>query len=582
MWRALAAFLLLAAGARAPELTTVAERSGDQQTGRYDEVIALCADFERAFPGRAKCEKFGQTPEGRPMLALVASEDKLLEPKEARAKGRPSIVLQGGIHAGEIDGKDAGFRLLRDALQGKVATGGLSAVTVVFVPVFNVDGHERFGKYNRPNQRGPEEMGWRTTALNLNLNRDYVKAEAPEMQAMLALLTAWDPVLYVDLHVTDGAKFRHDVSITTEPSEMPGHPLAPLAQALRHDVATALTKAGHTPLEFYPSFVTDDDPNSGFAVGVAPPRFSTAYWAVRNRLGLLVETHSWHTYPERVKATYDTLVAILDLSRREAKAWQERERAEDEASAKLGGSSLAVAFASGETKKTIDFLGFAWRREPSAVSGATRIVYDESRPEVWKIPLVTDVKPSVTVRAPKAGYIVPPAWAAFVGQKLALHGVASTKVAADRRAVHGEVFHLDEVKLASRSFEGRQQAEVKGHWVEVERDVAQGSLYVPMSQRAARLVVHLFEPEAPDSFVAWGFFNAAFEQKEYAEAYVTEEIGERMLAEDPKLREAFLAQLAADPAFAADPRKRRDFFYSRSPYVDTHKDEVPILRVDAF
>jgi zinc carboxypeptidase len=585
MLRAIASVFLAstcALAAPAPELTTVAERSGDERTGRYDEVVSLCADFERAFPNRARCTKFGVTPEGRPLLTLVVSEDKVLDPETAHKKGRPVIVLQGGIHAGEIDGKDAGFRVLRDALRGKVAQGALGAVTVVFIPVINVDGHERFGASNRPNQRGPEEMGWRTTAQNLNLNRDYVKAEAPEMHALLTLLGTWDPVLYVDLHVTDGAKFRHDVSITTEPAEQPNHPLAPLAKKLRHDVATALTASGHTPVEFYPSFVEDDDPNSGFAVGAAPPRFSTVYWATRNRLGLLVETHSWHTYRERVKATYDTLVAILELGKADGRTWRQREKAEDDAARTLGGQNVAVAFAAGEAKTTIDFLGYAWRREASEISGAVRIIYDETKPEVWHIPLVTEVKPSVTVRVPKAGYIVPAAHAEWVGEKLKLHGIEFTHVTAARTGVAVEVFHLDELKLAARSFEGRQMAEIKGRWVADKRDVVAGSLFVPIAQSAARLVIHVLEPEAPDSLVSWGYFNEAFEQKEYMEAYVAEELAEGMLAKDPKLREEFLKKLATDSAFAADPRQRRDFFIKRSPYLDTHKDEVPILRTDSF
>ena len=254
------------------------------------------------------------------MLALVASDDGLLDAESARRERRPVLLFQGGIHAGEIDGKDAGFRVLREALAGRAAPGALRAATVVFVPVFNVDGHERMSRWNRANQRGPEEMGWRVTAQNLNLNRDYAKAEAPEMRAMLALLLAWDPILYVDLHVTDGAKFRHDVSITVEPSETPGAPLREAGLKLRRDVVSDLAARGHRPLEFYPSFVQDDDPTSGFAVGVASPRLSTPYWGWRDRLGLLVETHSWHTYPERVKATYQTLVSVLERARTDARS----------------------------------------------------------------------------------------------------------------------------------------------------------------------------------------------------------------------------------------------------------------------
>src|SRR5690606_23344091 len=129
----------------------------------------------------------------------------------------PVLLVQGGIHAGEIDGKDAGFLALRQVLEGEAAPGALEELVWIFVPVFNVDGHERFGAWNRPNQRGPREMGWRTTARNHNLNRDYTKADSPEMQAMLRLVGEWDPILYVDLHATDGARFEHDVAIQVEP-----------------------------------------------------------------------------------------------------------------------------------------------------------------------------------------------------------------------------------------------------------------------------------------------------------------------------------------------------------------------------
>ena len=201
-----------------PNLRTVAEQSGNRRTGRYEEVERLCPAYQQTWPNQVRCFEFGRTPEGRPMLALVASADGVLDAAAAHRAQRPIVLMQGGIHAGEIDGKDAGFLALREMLEGTAAKGALAAVTFVFVPVFNVDGHERFGRWNRPNQVGPEEMGWRTTAQNLNLNRDYVKADAPEMQAMLRLLNEWDPILYVDLHVTDGAQFEHDVSYNVAPT----------------------------------------------------------------------------------------------------------------------------------------------------------------------------------------------------------------------------------------------------------------------------------------------------------------------------------------------------------------------------
>jgi murein tripeptide amidase MpaA len=151
------------AAAAPPELTSVGERSGFTRTGRYDEVPTLAQAFAKHYPDAVRVRQFGTTPEGRPMLEMVVTRTGAFDAKTARERGIPVLLLQGGIHAGEIDGKDAGFLALRQMLDGQAAKGALDKVVLVFVPVFNVDGHERFKAWNRPNQRGPEEMGWRTT-----------------------------------------------------------------------------------------------------------------------------------------------------------------------------------------------------------------------------------------------------------------------------------------------------------------------------------------------------------------------------------------------------------------------------------
>jgi hypothetical protein len=227
------AFLAPLQAATPSVLSTMSERSGFQRTGRYDEVPALCRAFQQRWPEAVRCETFGTTPEGRPMTLLVVSRSGALTADAAKAKGLPVLLVQAGIHAGEIDGKDAGFLALRQMLDGEAAEGALDKVLLLFVPVFNVDGHENFRAWNRPNQRGPEEMGFRTTAQRYNLNRDYVKADSPEMQAMLRLVDAWDPAVEMDLHVTDGAKFRHDVSITAEPVHSGDEALRATGRAVR-------------------------------------------------------------------------------------------------------------------------------------------------------------------------------------------------------------------------------------------------------------------------------------------------------------------------------------------------------------
>ena len=184
----------------------------------------------------------------------------------------------------------------------------------MFVPVFNVDGHERFGRTNRPNQRGPEEMGWRAPRRTCNLNRDYVKADAPEMQAMLRLLNAWDPLVYVDLHVTDGAKFEHDVSINVAPTLAGDAALRQAAAGLRDGLMQRLAAQGSLPLDSIRRSSTTTIPRRGSRSTAGPPRFSQEYWAARNRFGMLVETHSWKPYPIRVRVTHNAIVGMLDLA----------------------------------------------------------------------------------------------------------------------------------------------------------------------------------------------------------------------------------------------------------------------------
>jgi hypothetical protein len=563
------------------DLSLVAERSGFQTTGRYDEVLALCRAFARRYPAKARCLEFGRSPEGRPMVAVIASSDGKLDPGAARRADRPALFVVGGIHAGEIDGKDAGFLTLRDLLAGRDPARALAAVTLVFVPVFNADGHERFGPNQRPNQRGPRESGFRTTGQNLNLNRDWVKAEAPEMVALLELLGKWDPVLLADLHATDGAKFEHDVAVIVSPEEPLSHGLDEAAAALSEGLMADLSARGHLPVPYYPSFRRSQDPASGIDRAPLAPRFSNRYLAVRNRLGVLVETHSWRAYPHRVRTTRAVLEALLARAAAEAPAWARTARDADRTGAQLGGNEVALVYQTVPPARTVDFKGYAFSREPSEISGGTWIRYDEGRPQTWQVPLYEKIVARTKVPVPRAGYLVPAAFAGWVGEKLALHQIRFERIARDLPRVEGETFRADSVKFAAAPFEGRFGAEVQGSWRPERQAVGAGAIFVPSDQPRALLLTHLLEPSAPDSLVSWGFFHAAFEQKEYMEDYVAEEEARKMLAADPKLRAAFDAELARDPALAKDPRRRLRFFYRRHPAWDARYNLYPILRLQA-
>ncbi|HEY4447411.1 MAG TPA: M14 family metallopeptidase, partial [Steroidobacteraceae bacterium] len=375
-------------------LATIAEQSGFRHTGRSDEVTRLCEGFAAAWPDAVHHIEFGRSAEGRTMRSLLVSRGEV--------RRLPLLMLQGGIHPGESDGKDAGFIALRELLSGGAAPGVLERVTILFVPAFNIDGHERFGRWNRPNQNGPEETGWRTTAHNLNLNRDYTKADSPEMRALLELIRGWDPLVCADLHVTDGADFQPDVSLQVEPLNQGDPHLQAAGRELRDALVAKLVAQGSMPLPFYPDFAVTDDPSSGFRLTVYSPRFSTGYFPQRNRFTVLVETHSWKDYATRVRVTRNTIIALAELVAEHGAGWRELVCKADAAAAGLGGTEIVLDYSSGwrepasgdasaalgaASTKQIDFPGYAYTREVSPISGERVTVYDRYRPQTWHVPL---------------------------------------------------------------------------------------------------------------------------------------------------------------------------------------------------
>ncbi len=569
-------FLLLTGILATQTLETVAERTRYVQSGRYDEVVNLCKGLAELYPAKARCEVFGTTPEGRTMHALVLAEEGGLTPEDARARGRQVVLAQGGIHAGELDGKDAGLALARDLLEGKTAPKLLTRVTFVLVPVYNVDGHENVAAANRPNQLGPETPGFRVTAQRLNLNRDYAKADAPETRAMLALLRKWDPLVYVDLHTTNGMDFQPDVAVLVEPRF--GWPAAmrEAGEKISRTLMTKLRTSGHIPLDFYPSPEDETQPLSGWAHAVASPRFATGYWQQWQRFAVLVESHALKTNARRVRASRDALLGVLELVRDDGVALAAAASAAQAAMTNLGGTDVSLAFAPTGTAKLIEFRGVAYKELPSLITGKHWVQFDPSRPKIWKTPMLRDVVPQLTARAPRGGYVVPAPWVPVVSPVLAAHGLTS-KLVVKGGPIDREVWKPATIKVAPRTTEGRTRVEVTGSWSADHGDITPGSLYVPVAQRGGALAMHLLEPQAPDSLVAWGFMNAIFEAREYVELMVLEPFARELLASDPQVKKDFDALVKS----GASEAERIDFFYRRHPAHDRLRDAYPVVRVSA-
>ena len=562
--------------------TTPAERAHFRTTPSYVETRAYLERLADAAPQTIRLTRFGVSPEGRDLMLVVAAKNGEFTPEAARASGKEILLVQAGIHAGEIEGKDAGLMLLRDLSVGAKHAKLLDHAILVWLPIFNVDGHENSNPYNRINQNGPDAMGFRATAQNLNLNRDYTKADAPEMRAWLAMFDTWMPDLFMDIHTTDGADYQYDLTWYLE-EWGPLHPAVKAWQdaAFKQAIFPAFDRMGHMQAP-YLDLVDHRDITKGIGNFGSGPRFSTGYVALRNRAALLVETHMLKPYETRVRATYDLVVATLAYVNAHPGTLRKAVLAADAdtiAHAK-DGVEIPVAFKTTAKPVTMALKGYAFSQQPSDISGESWVTYDPKTPKTYEIPFYRDLVATDSVRLP-AAYVVPAAWPEII-DKLAQHGVRFERLAHDA-SLRVERYRLSKPAWDDKPFEGRHL--LRDVSVEAEAatvDVRAGSAIVPMDQPAAHLIANLLEPRAPDSLLRWGFLDACFEQKESPDARVAERLARDLLAKDPALKAEFDAKVAADPAFAKNPSARLAFFYERSPWYATQRVGVyPILRLDA-
>ena len=480
---------------------TPAEADSFARTPSYDVTIAwlrrLCAaspDFRltESMCGDTRDLPAVKTSEGRTIWTLIAARGaEHFEPRAVRALGRPIVFVQAGIHAGEIDGKDAGLMLLRDMLPGGRLHALLDRVSLVFVPVLNVDGHEHAAFNGRLNQRGPDNSGWRTNGRNLNLNRDYTKLDAPEMVGIVTALNAWDPDLYLDLHVTDGGDYQYDVTwIANGAGGWSPSTRAWIDATLTPAITAALDAQGHVGGPFGGP-VDDADWSRGYVIPTMEPRFSNGYGDARHIPAILVENHSLKRYERRVLGTY----VLLESALRTVAAEVATLRAATVADRKRHAPQVALAWrapaeASG---RMLDWRGIASRQVQSAVTGAT---YTEwlGTPVAMRLPRVDQNEPVRTVRRP-AAYWVPAAWTDVIA-RLRTHGILVEEQPIER-SLEVEMLFVESATLDSVPFEGRVRVTPRVDAVHRRQTFTAGSVRVPTRQPSATWPCCCSNPNRP-------------------------------------------------------------------------------------
>ena len=503
-----------------PELTNYRE------TSHYSDVRSFL-DSLRALRAPLFFGSLGKTNEARDILFVIASRPLVSSPSEAKRLRRPIVYVQGNIHAGEIEGKDALLALLRDlAFAGK--PNALDSIVLIAVPIYNADGNERFApqSVNRTEQNGPEMVGIRSNAQRLDLNRDYVKAEAPETRASLAMFNTWDPDVFVDLHTTDGS--FHGYALTYSPSLSPAATFGGVYA--RDSLLPVLRERMRTRKGFevfdYGNFVSDDRggvPDTavreGWASYDARPRFGTNYYGIRGRIAILSEAYSHDPLQRRIGSTYAFVTEILSLVGEKGNAITSLIARADSQPLSWGRSpdSLQLVAVRSELvatpimmdviKEDLEKTGDSSLTQPGVPRGERRT----GRFRAIRMP-VYDRFTSTLDRTPPAAYVIAPEDTAVV-TLLRLHGIRVDRSDTAWRA-RGESFLIDSIITAQRPFQGHNEVRLKGRWERGMQTLPPKSFIVSTAQPRGALIVYLLEPESDDGFTTWNLFDSRLRKGE--------------------------------------------------------------------
>jgi hypothetical protein len=489
----------------APAQSTRAERSGYLETSRYADVIAFL-DSLKARGAPYEFGSIGKTVEGREIPYVIASRPRVRTPAEARRTLKPIVYVQANIHAGEVEGKEALQALLRDLAFAR-RPNVLDSIVLIAVPIYNADGNERIGpqERQRSEQNGPELVGQRPNAQGLDLNRDYVKAEAPETRASLAMFNAWDPDVFVDLHTTDGS--FHGYALTYSPSLNPAAMLGDYTRALLAELRTRVRARDGFETFDYGNFsdafgneVSTDTVHTGWYTYDHRPRFGTNYYGLRNKVSILSEAFSHDPFERRVKVTYAFTRELLSLV---AERWKLTGLAGTD-SIPLRAALPATAPAQPVAFEILARTGDSSRTQPGVPRGLRRTGEFRTR----AMPVFDRFVPTLVRRLPEE-YVLVGADSAVI-ERLRVHGIRVDTSDASHGAL--EEFAVDSLVRSARAFQGHHELRVVGHW-KAATEAPPKALIVRTDQRQGWLAAYLLDPESDDSFLTWNLFDATLSRQ---------------------------------------------------------------------
>ena len=547
--------------------------TGDS-SATWEQAIARYEELDRLYTG-AQLLEIGNDDDGSPLHLFVLSDGSGATPDSIRAAGKNILWITNAIHPGEPDGVDASLLLAQALLDDDHYMGLLSNTAVCIVPFYNVSGAKRRGSFSRANQNGPRAYGFRGNARNLDLNRDFMKGDAENTRSLRRALAHWDPDVYFETHVSDGADHRYVMELlTTQQDKLDGGLSAFLTGTMIPRMEEWMDSRA---IAMCPYFETiGEAPEEGLTAFYDSPRYSTGYNALFDRIGILSESHMLKPYADRVNATFQLQLATLAAMNEHAEALRKARQAAKRNSASM--DELGMGWQVDTTQvEQLPWKGWAAAHRPSEVSGMPRLYYDHDRPIEQRVPWYGSYRSTVVRRKPIA-YLVPVEWKA-VAEALREQGVSMVRLREGQR-LQVEVDSIGDFNTSKVPYEGHYlHSDVRFTSEKQVRMAHEGDYLIRTGQSADRLIMEALEPDAEDGFFAWGFFDSVLQQKEWFSDYVFEDMAADLLKKDAKLKAALDAKRAADPAFAKDAWAQLYFVYRNSPWFEPTYRRYPVMRV---
>jgi hypothetical protein len=542
-------------------------------TKTYDQVIA---DFAAIDKGSeiASMSTAGMTDSGKPLHVFVLSKDKTFTPESAEINGKCVIMINNAIHAGEPDGVDASYELVKNYTQRPDMLP--NNVVLVIIPIYNIDGYLNRGSYSRANQNGPEQYGFRGNAKNLDLNRDFIKADAQNTIAFEQIFQQWKPDILIDNHVSDGADYQYTMTlIATQRNKLNSIVAKYMDTKLVPGIYADMARIGNPICPYVETM--GETPESGIVGFLETARFATGYAALFNCIGFVPETHMLKAYNDRVWATFDLMNVIVARAGTDAAEIVEAHRRADEDV--KNADSFPMGWELDTTKyDVIDFKGYESSHIISKISGLPVLKYDHKKPYTKQIKYYNTYKPNLVVLKPQM-FIVPQAWTEVIF-RLQLNGVEMKRLQRDT-ILRAGYYHIDKYNSPEQPYESHYlHRGTETSFRMMDGRFYKGDYVILLNQVANRYIMEVLDPRFEDSFFAWNFFDGILNQKEWFSDYVFDEKAEQILKDNPEVKKELDSARVADPALAKSHWLQMNFIYQRSVYKEDSHLLYPVARLD--